>query len=238
MVGEDLAEVGLEEEAEEEDIKLSTKPPFNAIVVTSLVIFKMNVLHEERRPMEQVKLGNNTRMMVKGRGSVRLHRNGINHLITGVFYVPELKNNLLRMEQLQEKGLTILIQARICKMYHPDKEKSSWRASQKLQLIHADICGPITPMSNSIKRRPTVAVKDIIPEEAWSGVKPSVKHFLVFGCLAHVHVPDDRRNKLDDMSFECVLLGVNKEWKGYGLYDPVAKRVVTCKDEDFEEDKE
>ena len=30
--------------------------------------------------------------------------------------------------------------------------KSQWRASQRLQLIHADICGPITPISNSNKR--------------------------------------------------------------------------------------
>jgi hypothetical protein len=30
--------------------------------------------------------------------------------------------------------------------------KNIWRATQKLQLIHADICGPITPESNSHKR--------------------------------------------------------------------------------------
>ena len=34
----------------------------------------------------------------------------------------------------------------------PIPRKSSWRASQILDLIHADICGPITPMSNSNKR--------------------------------------------------------------------------------------
>lgn len=31
-------------------------------------------------------------------------------------------------------------------------KESTWRASQILQLIHADICGPITPISNSNKR--------------------------------------------------------------------------------------
>ena len=39
-------------------------------------------------------------------------------------------------------------------------------------------------------RCPTLAVKDITPGEAWSGVKPSVEHFRVFGCIAHVHVPE------------------------------------------------
>jgi transposase InsO family protein len=31
-------------------------------------------------------------------------------------------------------------------------KKSLWRASKKLQLVHADICGPISPQSNSGKR--------------------------------------------------------------------------------------
>lgn len=30
-------------------------------------------------------------------------------------------------------------------------KKRKWRASHKLQLVHTDICGPITPMSNSHK---------------------------------------------------------------------------------------
>ena len=31
-------------------------------------------------------------------------------------------------------------------------KKSIWRASNKLQLVHANICGPINPMSSSNKR--------------------------------------------------------------------------------------
>ena len=45
---------------------------------------------------------------------------------------------------------------------------------------------------------PTVAVKNKTSEEAWSGVKPSVEHFRVFGCISHVHVPDSKRTKLDE----------------------------------------
>ncbi|RVW88219.1 Retrovirus-related Pol polyprotein from transposon TNT 1-94 [Vitis vinifera] len=52
---------------------------------------------------QQVKLGNNSRITVKGRGNVRLQLNGFNYVLTAVFYVPELKNNLLSIRQLQEK---------------------------------------------------------------------------------------------------------------------------------------
>lgn len=394
-----------------------------------------------------VKLGNNTRMNVLGKGNVRLHLNGLNHVITEVFYVPELKNNLLSIGQLQEKGLTILIQGGMCKIYHPNRgliiqtnmtanrmfillaksqakkancfhttaqdlshlwhrryghishkglrtlqfkkmvhglpqlsastvvctdcmigkqhrdpipKKSTWRATQRLQLIHADICGPITPTSNSKKRYslcfiddysrkawvyflveksealnsfqcfknlveketglfikclrtdrggefnseefnefckqngikrqlttaytpqqngvaerknrtvmnivrsmlsekkipknfwpeavnwtmyvlnrcPTLAVKNITPEEAWSGVKPSVEHFRVFGCVGHVHVPDARRTKLENKSLSCVLLGVSEESKAYRLYDPISKKIVISRDVIFEEERQ
>ena len=75
------------------------------------------------------------------------------------------------------------------------------------------------------------------PEEAWSGIKPSVEHFRVFGCVSHVHIPDAKRTKLEDKNFSCILLGVSEESKAYRLYDPVSKRVVVSRDVKFEEDK-
>jgi len=36
---------------------------------------------------------------------------------------------------------------------------------------------------------PTHVVRNITPQEAWSGIKPLVKHLRVWGCLAHVHIP-------------------------------------------------
>nr|DAD39485.1 TPA_asm: hypothetical protein HUJ06_013808 [Nelumbo nucifera] len=357
---------------------------------------------------QMVKLGNNSKMTVMGKGNIKLKMNGLNHIVTEVFYVPELKNNLLSIGQLQEKGLAILIQHGKCKMsanrmftllvasqpkkpacFHtatqdlshlwtlqnkkmvnglpqfeaskivctdcmvgkqhrdPIPKKNTWRASSKLQLIHADICGPITPISNrkkrylisfiddfsrkvwiyflveksealvifkqykscfeketgsyikclrtdrggkftsqefdefckenGIKRQLTAAytpqqngvaerknraimnmvrsmlsekktpktfwpevvnwIVHILNRRSWSGVKPSVEHFRVFGCISHVHVPDVKRTKLKDKSFTCVLLGVSEESKAYRLYDPIAKKIVISRDVVFEEEK-
>lgn len=398
---------------------------------------------------QMVTLGNHTKMRVVGKGNVRLYLEGVNYLVTEVFYVPELRNHLFSIGQLQEKGLSVLIQSSQCKIYHPSKgliiqtsmtsnrmfvllpnvqptketkevclqtttqnlahlwhrkyghlsyeslqtlqnkemvrglpkladsktvcvdclkgkqhrdsipKRSTWRASEKLELVHADICRPISPTSssheryficfiddfsrkawvnflinkadafasfklfkscveketslpikclrtdrggeftscefndfcrkNGIKRQlttaytpqqngvaerrnrtvmnmvrsllsekdvpkifwpeavnwtfyilnrcPTLSVKDMTPEEAWSGVKPSVEHLRVFGSVVHVHVPDARRTKLENKSRSCVLFGMSEESKGYRLYDPVLKKILISRDVIFEEDK-
>ena len=88
-----------------------------------------------------------------------------------------------------------------------------------------------------LNRSPTLVVKDKTPEEMWSGVKPKVDYFRVFGCLAHVHVIDQKRRKLDDKSLQCVLLGVSHESKAYQLFDPATRRIIVSRDVSFEEDK-
>ncbi|MCI41411.1 copia-type polyprotein, partial [Trifolium medium] len=70
-----------------------------------------------------------------------------------------------------------------------------------------------------------------------SGVKPSVHHFRVFGCLAHVHVPNVHRKKLDGKSIKCVHLGVSEESKAYKLYDPIERKIIVSRDVIFEETK-
>jgi len=38
-----------------------------------------------------------------------------------------------------------------------------------------------------------------------------VEYFKIFGCLAHAHVPNQKRIKLDDKSKTCIFLGVSDE---------------------------
>ena len=398
-----------------------------------------------------VKLGNNHKLEVSGKGVVKITLNGVSYVIRDVYYVPELKNNLLSVGQLQEKGLDVLFKGgeqRTCSIFHPTKGKiaesimsanrmfillgeqsdrvkderclqvdtanreelwhhryghlhhkglqilcskemvtglpdigqlkisceacvkgkhhrvpfpkqSKWRSTEKLQLIHSDLCGPITPPSNSQKRylisfiddfsrktwiyfvlekseafhifkefkafvekqsgnfikclrtdrggeynsiefkefckengikrqlttaytpqqngvaerknrtimnmvrailsekevpksfwadavqwanhvlnrSPTTIVKDMTPEEAWSGNKPSVEHFRVFGCVGYAHVPEVKRTKLDDRSVKCVMIGYSSESKAYKMFDPIEKKAHISRDVIFEEEK-
>ena len=70
---------------------------------------------------QSVKLGNNSKMTVMGKGCVKLNIAGVMQKIDDVYYIPVLKNNLLSMGQLQEKGLSILIKNNMCKLFHPTR---------------------------------------------------------------------------------------------------------------------
>ena len=62
-------------------------------------------------------------------------------------------------------------------------------------------------------------------------------YFRIFGCIGHVHIPDQKRSKLDDKSQPCILLGVSEESKAYKLYNPTDNKVIISRDVVFEEDK-
>ena len=68
-----------------------------------------------------VKMGDNSRISVTGKGSMKLILNGINHVVNEVYYVPKLNNNLLSIGQLQENGLAIVFKGGTCKIYHPER---------------------------------------------------------------------------------------------------------------------
>nr|GEY39866.1 probable linoleate 9S-lipoxygenase 5 [Tanacetum cinerariifolium] len=92
-------------------------------------------------------------------------------------------------------------------------KESTSRAKEPLQLIHTDLYGPITPPSHVdcavylLNRCPSKSLDNKTPQEAWNGLKPTVSHLRVFGSIAYVHVPSQRRLKLDDRSKKHVMTG-------------------------------
>ncbi|GAU46070.1 hypothetical protein TSUD_180060 [Trifolium subterraneum] len=70
---------------------------------------------------ESVKLGNDSKMAVMGKGNVKLMIEGRIHVITVVYYIPGLRNNLLSVGQLQQKNLSIVFKNDICQVIHNEK---------------------------------------------------------------------------------------------------------------------
>jgi len=77
--------------------------------------------HFDSNFRESVKMGNDSSLIVQGKGRVRIEVNDTIHVITDVFFIPELKTNLLSIGQLQKNGLAVLIQQGNCKIFHPEK---------------------------------------------------------------------------------------------------------------------
>ena len=81
----------------------------------------------------------------------------------------------------------------------------------------------------------TKSVQGMIPQEAWSGIKPCISHLRVFGSRAYSHVPDEKRGKMDDKSEKCILVGYSENSKAYSLYNPISKKIIITRDVHFNE---
>ncbi|KAH9659148.1 hypothetical protein KPL70_023755 [Citrus sinensis] len=84
-------------------------------------------------------------------------------------------------------------------------------------------------------RSSTRSVWGKTPQEAWSGRKPGITHLRVFGSIAHVHVPDESRAKMDDKSEKFIFIGYDNNSKGYKLYNPNNRKIVISRDVIFDE---
>jgi hypothetical protein len=60
----------------------------------------------------------------------------------------------------------------------------------------------------------------MMPKEAFTGVKPEVGNFKIFGCLVYIHVPKGKRNKLDPSSINGTFVEYNEYSKAYWIYIP------------------
>eukprot|EP00253_Pinus_taeda_P031811 PITA_31811 len=89
-----------------------------------------------------------------------------------------------------------------------------------------------------LNRSPSLALEDKTPQEVWTGKKPSLSHLRVFGCDAYVHVPKEKRTKLDSKSEKCIFIGYKDGLKGYKLWNLVTRRVVYNRDVLFIEMKD
>ncbi len=73
---------------------------------------------------------------------------------------------------------------------------------------------------------PTKALESRTPQEAWTSRKPDVSHLRVFGCKAFVHIPYEKRRKLESESKPCVFLGYCEGTKAYRLMCVETKRII------------
>jgi hypothetical protein len=75
----------------------------------------------------------------------------------------------------------------------------------------------------------------VLAHERYFGTKPDPRHLRVFGSIAYLHIPKEKRNKLDTKAEKCILVSYSDEQKGYNCYNPRTKRACISCDVVFDE---
>ena len=71
---------------------------------------------------------------------------------------------------------------------------------------------------------PTSTLVDKTPHEVWSSKKPSIAHPRFLGCDAYMHVPKEKRRKLENKAEKCIFVGYKDGIKGYKLWNPITRK--------------
>jgi hypothetical protein len=117
--------------------------------------------------------------------------------------------------------------------YHTIYPTTKWSCQESEQNVdgqgkeHAKWCWPCTRIMGEcsgyakylLNMSPSSALVDTTPHEVWLGKKPSVSHLKVFFCDAFVHVPKEKRSKLDNKAVKCIFIRYKEGMKGYKLWD-------------------
>ena len=91
-----------------------------------------------------------------------------------------------------------------CMLSHVKLLKSFWGEAMRIvtDLINLSLLYPL---------------EGDIPKRVWTRKFVSFEHLRVFGCRAFIHVPRDKRSKLDNKTKQCIFLGYSNEDFGYRL---------------------
>ena len=73
-------------------------------------------------------------------------------------------------------------------------------------------------------------------EECFTGKKPEVNHFRIFGSLTYSHVPSEKRTKLEPTAEKGIFVGYDETSKAFRIYLPSQRKVVVRRDVKFEEE--
>ena len=94
----------------------------------------------------------------------------------------------------------------------------------------------ISMATHIYNRTPICSLKWHTPHETWNaGHVLDISYFQVFGCKAYMHVPADKRRKLDAKAIEVTFVRYEPGSKGYWVWDKNTRSVHLSRDVTFDE---
>jgi len=64
-------------------------------------------------------------------------------------------------------------------------------------------------------RSPNKTLRNMTLKEAFTGVKPKVGHFI--GCQVYMHIPKEKRTKIDPLGRKGTFVGYSESLKAYHI---------------------
>ena len=100
--------------------------------------------------------------------------------------------------------------------------------------LWAEACSTVVYLQN---RNPHRVVGNMTPEKCFTGKKPEVSHFHIFGSLTYSHVFSDKRTKLEPTAKKGIFVGYDETSKAFHIYLPSQRKAVVRRDVKFEEER-
>lgn len=87
--------------------------------------------------------------------------------------------------------------------------------------------------ANYLQNRLPTRVIETTPYEKWNNKKPQVKHCVRFGSKCFVHIPTEKRRKLENTATEMIFVGYDEQSKAYRCFDRTKNKLVISRDVKF-----
>ncbi len=136
-------------------------------------------------------------------------KNGIHHQTT-ISYTPEQNGLAERMNRT-------LIEKAKCMLFDSGLGKIFWGEA-------------VNTAAYLINRTVSSVLCDKTPEEIWTNKTVDVSKIRIFGSKIMVHVPKQRRRKLDAKSIEMIFVGYDSNKKGYRCINPINNKLIISRD--------
>jgi hypothetical protein len=84
-------------------------------------------------------------------------------------------------------------------------------------------------------RIPHAILGEKTPEEAFTSEKPEVGHLRIFVCPVYIHVPKQKRTKMEPSGKKGIFVGYSETSKAYKIYVPGQRYIEVSRDVTFHE---
>jgi hypothetical protein len=112
-----------------------------------------------------------------------------------------------RQNEVAERKNMTICEAAKAMMFDQDLPNSLWAKATSIVVYIQNRC-------------PHAISRDKTPEEVFSGIKPEVGHLRIFGCSVYIHVPKEKRTKMEPSGKKGVFVGYSENSKAYMIYVP------------------